>query len=73
MQQNMERKRFVLERFHVCPFLLRQRMVSAAKSDRPVYRYVFACPGEAEVLVRCCIIFNVDVGHAKIIKSLFLN
>jgi len=50
----------VLERFHVCPLLFREKMegVSSvgrgrASAKRPVYRYVFTCPGPAQAMVSC--------------------
>eukprot|EP00752_Nemacystus_decipiens_P002581 g2416.t2 len=50
----------LLERFHVCPLLFREKMVAAApalksKSSaaaRPVYRYIFLCPGQAQLLAQ---------------------
>lgn len=51
IQKCKERKRFILERFHVCPFVLRERLDNGSQDDRAVYRYVFACPGESEILV----------------------
>lgn len=52
--------RHLLEMFHVCPLLFRQKMESPSgtspssdsPSARPVYRYIFSCPGEAQALVR---------------------
>ena len=43
----------LLERFHVCPLLSRERMGAACHlpTARPVYRYIFLCPGRAEALV----------------------
>lgn len=50
----------LLERFHVCPLLLREKMeppdsirsTRDSSSTRPVYRYIFSCPGQAQALVR---------------------
>eukprot|EP00904_Undaria_pinnatifida_P011028 jgi/Undpi1/7055/HiC_scaffold_21.g09529.m1 len=48
----------LLERFHVCPLLFREMMLPSGRvgtSDsqikRPVYRYIFSCPGQAQALV----------------------
>lgn len=48
----------LLERFQVCPLLFRQRMGAAGTagsghlpSKRPVYRYIFSCPGKAQAQV----------------------
>ncbi|CAM9831972.1 unnamed protein product [Ectocarpus sp. 4 AP-2014] len=45
----------LLERFQVCPLLFRQRMGAASAvgrghlpSKRPVYRYIFSCPANAQ-------------------------
>ncbi|CAM9873857.1 unnamed protein product [Ectocarpus sp. 6 AP-2014] len=51
-----------LERFHVCPLLFRKSMVGAVSSfgrgylptSRPEYRYIFLCPGQAQILMRYC-------------------
>lgn len=50
----------LLERFHVCPLLFRERMGAASalgrgnlRTARPVYRYIFSCPGQAQALVGC--------------------
>eukprot|EP00904_Undaria_pinnatifida_P011031 jgi/Undpi1/7058/HiC_scaffold_21.g09532.m1 len=47
----------LLERFHVCPLLFREKMLpfgrvgpSDSKIKRPVYRYIFSCPGQAQAL-----------------------
>lgn len=55
----MSRNGALLERFHVCPLLFRERLgVSSAGANadvltaRPVFRYVFQCPGSAQALVR---------------------
>ncbi|CAM9319898.1 unnamed protein product [Pylaiella littoralis] len=47
-----------LERYHVCPLLFREKMGTETPlgrgqlpTKRPVYRYVFSCPGQAQVLV----------------------
>lgn len=47
----MERGKFILDRYHVCRFVMRERLDNDPDSLRPVYRYVFACPGEAAALV----------------------
>ncbi|CAM9611990.1 unnamed protein product, partial [Ascophyllum nodosum] len=48
--------RSLLERFHVCPLLFRERLEGSVgdnlPSDRPVYRYIFQCPGPAQALVQ---------------------
>eukprot|EP00752_Nemacystus_decipiens_P001683 g1633.t1 len=47
----------LLERFHVCPLLFREKLGAgslgrgARSTKRPVYRYVFSCPGQAKALV----------------------
>ncbi|CAM9534507.1 unnamed protein product [Ascophyllum nodosum] len=44
----------LLERFHVCPLLLREKIggsTSSTPNSRPVYRYIFQCPGQAKALV----------------------
>ncbi|CAM9558139.1 unnamed protein product [Pylaiella littoralis] len=48
----------VLERYHVCPLLFREKMTPETPvgggqptTKRPVYRYVFSCPGQAQALV----------------------
>ncbi|CAB1104356.1 unnamed protein product [Ectocarpus sp. CCAP 1310/34] len=48
-----------LDRFHVCPLLFREMMgaVSAfgrgyLPTSRPVYRYMFLCPGRAQILAQ---------------------
>lgn len=43
-------KQNVLDFFHVCPLLLHEKMGDGG--DRPVYKFVFACPGRAAALVR---------------------
>lgn len=43
------RRRKTQRVFHVCPLLLRHRMDGGA--DRAVYKYVFSCPGEAQIMV----------------------
>lgn len=55
----MSNNRALLERFHVCPLLFRERLGVSDSGDngdvltaRPVYRYVFQCPGSAQALVR---------------------
>ncbi|CAM9875878.1 unnamed protein product [Sphacelaria rigidula] len=55
------RTRLLLERFHVCPLLFRERMGPTVdkKQARPVYKYVFTCPGKAEILVKSI----KGVGH----------
>lgn len=40
----------VLQRFNVCPLLLVQRMDKG--SSRPVYKFVFSCPGNTQALVK---------------------
>ncbi|CAM9704645.1 unnamed protein product, partial [Ectocarpus fasciculatus] len=49
----------LLERFHVCPLLFREKMGAASTfgrgylpTSRPVYRYIFLCPGQAQNLVQ---------------------
>ena len=49
----------LLERFHVCPLLFREKMTAAGSAVKskssaathPVYRYIFLCPGQAQLLV----------------------
>lgn len=48
----------LLQRFQVCPFMFRERMGATSAvgrghlpSKRPVYRYVFSCPGKAHAQV----------------------
>lgn len=56
----------LLEWFHVCPLLFRERMEGSSvaergqvpSSDRPVYRYIFSCPGLAQALVRPAGVFS---------------
>ncbi|CAN0025142.1 unnamed protein product, partial [Ectocarpus sp. 6 AP-2014] len=55
-RSNSSNKR-LLERFHVCPLLFRERMGATSAvgrgnlpTTRPVYRYIFLCPGQAQVL-----------------------
>ena len=51
--------RNLLELFHVCPLLFREKMEASCRPSlggppntrRSVYRYVFCCPGEAQALV----------------------
>ena len=50
-QREVEMGKLVLERYHVCPFVLRERLDGDKDSSRPIYRYVFSCPGEAAALV----------------------
>lgn len=38
-----------LDFFHVCPLLMHEKMGDSA--GRPVYKFVFACPGRAGALV----------------------
>lgn len=54
----------VMESFHVCPLIFREKMETAggvdprnARSKRPVYRYIFSCPGQAQALVRYLVHF----------------
>lgn len=72
----------LLQRFHVCPLLFREKMGDSsttfrgrASTVRPVYRYVFLCPGQAQALVRPrrrrrgggrvnCYGLSLDVSHA---------
>lgn len=42
-------KKNVLDFFHVCPLLLHEKMGDGG--DRPVYKFVFACPGRAAAMV----------------------
>lgn len=58
-KRSMSSNRALLERFHVCPLLFRERLGVSGAGDngdvltaRPVYRYVFQCPGSAQALVR---------------------
>ena len=39
----------LLDFFHVCPLLLHEKMGDGG--DRPVHKFVFACPGRAAALV----------------------
>ena len=56
----------LFERFHVCPLLFREKMLPSSRAgpidsptERPVYRYIFSCPGQAQAMVRlsCCMLF----------------
>lgn len=49
----------LLEQFHVCPLLFREKMGVSSDigrgdlpTTRPVYKYIFSCPGQAQALVR---------------------
>ncbi|CAN0199094.1 unnamed protein product, partial [Ectocarpus sp. 12 AP-2014] len=49
----------LLQRFHVCPLLFREKMGTDSPigrgqlfTKRPTYRYVFSCPGQAQALVQ---------------------
>lgn len=56
----------VFERFHICPFVMRERMDTDPDARRPVYRYVFLCSGEAEALVSAtaqCLRLCVKCSH----------
>ncbi|CAN0339329.1 unnamed protein product [Pylaiella littoralis] len=46
-----KQKAVSLERFHVCPFLFREQM-SKAGNKRPVFKYVFSCPGMSSLMVK---------------------
>ena len=43
-------KKNLLDFFHVCPLVLHEKMGEGG--GRPVYKFVFACPGRARALVR---------------------
>eukprot|EP00904_Undaria_pinnatifida_P011027 jgi/Undpi1/7054/HiC_scaffold_21.g09528.m1 len=47
----------LFERFHVCPLLFREKMLPSSRAgpidsptERPVYRYIFSCPGQAQAM-----------------------
>lgn len=48
MRRLWEKKNF-LDFFHVCPLLLHEMMGNGG--DRPVHKFVFACPGRAAAMV----------------------
>ena len=48
--QNVMEKNPTLDLFHVCPLLLHEMM--GGGTGRPVYKFVFSCPGKAGALVR---------------------
>ncbi|CAM9298493.1 unnamed protein product [Ectocarpus sp. 4 AP-2014] len=71
-----------LERFHVCPLLFRERMGAVSSfgrgylpTSRPVYRYIFLCPGQAEILAQSITgvcYFNMraqEKGHGLVQRS----
>lgn len=41
-----------LDFFYVCPLMLHERITVGDDGGRPVYRFVFSCPGKAGALVR---------------------
>ncbi|CAN0184392.1 unnamed protein product, partial [Scytosiphon promiscuus] len=80
-RSNSSSKR-LLERFHVCPLLFRERMGAVTPAGRgflttprPVYRYIFLCPGQAQVLPQAITgvcYFNMrgqEKGHRVIQRS----
>ncbi|CAM9152625.1 unnamed protein product [Ectocarpus sp. 12 AP-2014] len=71
-----------LERFHVCPLLFRERMGAVSSfgrgylpTSRPVYRYIFLCPGQAQILAQSITgvcYFNMraqEKGHGVVQRS----
>ncbi|CAM9198778.1 unnamed protein product [Choristocarpus tenellus] len=55
----------ILNLFHICPLLMRVRV---DKSNRPVYSYIFSCPGKAQALVeavRGVCYFNMRITRAS--------
>ena len=61
----------LLEQFHVCPLLFREKMgVSSGigrgdlPTSRPVYKYIFSCPGQAQSIVRGSR-HTITGGHSK--------
>lgn len=49
MTRRVLKTRNPLDFFHVCPLLVHEKMCDG--NGRPVHKFVFACPGKAEVLV----------------------
>lgn len=47
--RTLQKKKNALDFFHVCPLLMHEKMGDGA--GRPVYKFVFACPGRARALV----------------------
>lgn len=63
----------LMESFHVCPLLFREKMETSSgvnpdhtRSKRPVYRYIFSCPGQAQALVRHLTLFILCYGNMVI-------
>lgn len=57
----------LLEQFHVCPLLFREKMGVSSDigrgdlpTTRPVYKYIFSCPGQAQALVRIQMLYEVS-------------
>ncbi|CAM9823746.1 unnamed protein product, partial [Discosporangium mesarthrocarpum] len=58
-------ERRMLDLFHVCPLLTRFRL---DRSKRPVYSYIFRCPGQAQSLVQAITgicYFNMRITRAS--------
>lgn len=76
--RRVRKKKIPLGFFHVCPLLMHEKMGDSA--DRPVYKFVFACPGRAGALVsarqgngsraRACTCLSVQ--HALVFGVLFV-
>lgn len=47
--RKVRKKKIPLDLFHVCPMLMHEKIGDCA--GRPVYKFVFACPGRAGALV----------------------